>query len=131
MVSRAAPLRDAARARTVPPMAEAETAYHLHLTPGEPKLVVLALRLLQDDMAHTPVVRRPARRVLNRVETADEPTPEEPLVLALDAPELKVLHTALRILYDDLGREDADERSRVGGQIDKLPDEHAIRAIEL
>lgn len=108
-----------------------DPAYHLHLTAGEPALLVVALRLLLGDMAHTPVVRRPARRVLGRIESAGAPTAEQPIALALDAPELKVVHTALHILYDDLGREDAEERSRVGVLLDRLPDEHAIRAIAL
>jgi hypothetical protein len=51
--------------------------------------------------------------------------------LQLTAAELKVTHTALKSLFDDLGHEEADIREVVRGVLEKLPDEHSIRAIDL
>jgi hypothetical protein len=51
--------------------------------------------------------------------------------LLLDAAELKVTHTALKSLLDDLGHDEADVREVVRGVLAKLPDEHSIRAIDL
>lgn len=106
-------------------------AYHLHLNAAERPVLAVALRLLLGDMAHTSVVRAPARRALERVGAEPALVPEQPLTMALDEAELKVVHTALHILFDDLGREDAAERGLIREMLDKLPDEHAIRAIEL
>ena len=39
--------------------------------------------------------------------------------------------SALRLLLNDLQREQADEREVLRGILDKLPDEHTMRAIEL
>jgi hypothetical protein len=109
--------------------AEPTEAYHLHLEPPERRTVETALRLLIDDMAHTPAVRHPARRVLDRL--AAMPPEGEPITLPLDPAELKVTHTALHTLLDDLGHDEADEVRQVRALLDKLPDEHAIRAIIL
>ena len=51
--------------------------------------------------------------------------------LNLTAAELKIVHTALRSLRDDLGHEEHDLLRVVAGVLDKLPDEHDIRAIDL
>jgi hypothetical protein len=51
--------------------------------------------------------------------------------LQLNAAELKVTHTALKSLFDDLGHDEADVREIVRGVLAKLPDEHSIRAIDL
>ena len=51
--------------------------------------------------------------------------------LQLTAAELKVTHTALKSLFDDLGHDEADVREVVRGVLAKLPDEHSIRAIDL
>ena len=51
--------------------------------------------------------------------------------LQLSEPELKVTHTALKALFDDLGHDEADIREIVRGVLAKLPDEHSIRAIDL
>lgn len=110
-------------------MTEPAEAYHLHLEPAERRIVVTALRLLIDDMAHTPAVRHPAGRVVDRLTGVPAEAPAT--TLALDPPELKVTHTALRILRDDLGHDEADELRVVRALLDKLPDEHSIRAIEL
>jgi hypothetical protein len=51
--------------------------------------------------------------------------------LNLSAAELKVTHTALKSLFDDLGHDEADIREIVRAVLAKLPDEHSIRAIDL
>lgn len=51
--------------------------------------------------------------------------------LELTAAQLKIVHTALKSLYDDLGHEEVDVKQVVGSVLDKLPGEHAIRAIDL
>jgi hypothetical protein len=67
---------------------------------------------------------------------SNEPTgsgPEMPFRyhLELTPAQLKITHTALRALLDDFGH-DEDEVVRVIQEVlAKLPDEHAIRAIQL
>jgi hypothetical protein len=63
----------------------------------------------------------------------DDVTPSgEPVYhLELTAAQLKIVHTALKTLFDDLGREEADVQHVVSAVLDKLPGEHDIRAIDL
>ncbi|HEY2436071.1 MAG TPA: hypothetical protein VGH93_02755 [Solirubrobacteraceae bacterium] len=51
--------------------------------------------------------------------------------LELTAAELKIVHTALKSFYDDLGHEEHDVRQVVLSVLNKLPGEHDIRAINL
>jgi len=51
--------------------------------------------------------------------------------LDLTAAQLKIVYTALRSLSDDLGHEEHDIKRVVASVLDKLPDEHDIRAIDL
>jgi hypothetical protein len=51
--------------------------------------------------------------------------------LALTAAQLKIVHTALKSLFDDLGHDEADVKGVVASVLDKLPGEHEIRAINL
>jgi hypothetical protein len=51
--------------------------------------------------------------------------------LELTAAQLKIVHTALKSLYDDLGHEEHDVKQVVGSVLNKLPGEHEIRAIDL
>ena len=51
--------------------------------------------------------------------------------LELTAAQLKIVHTALKSLYDDLGHEELDVKHVVASVLDKLPGEHDIRAIDL
>lgn len=66
---------------------------------------------------------------------ADDFQPIQPreVVFRLDltAAELKVTHTALRSLLDDYGHDEQDVIQIIRTVIDKLPDEHSIRAIDL
>jgi hypothetical protein len=49
----------------------------------------------------------------------------------LTAAQLKIVHTALKALYDDLGHEERDVKQVVQAVLAKLPGEHEIRAIDL
>ena len=51
--------------------------------------------------------------------------------LELTAAQLKIVHTALKALFDDLGHEEHDVQQVVASVLDKLPGEHEIRAIDL
>lgn len=51
--------------------------------------------------------------------------------LELTPAQLKLTHTALRSLLDDFGHEDHQVHEIIRQVLDKLPDEHAIRAIRL
>ncbi len=51
--------------------------------------------------------------------------------LELTAAQLKIVYTALKTLYDDLGHEESDVQHVVASVLDKLPGEHEIRAIDL
>jgi hypothetical protein len=51
--------------------------------------------------------------------------------LELTAAQLKLVHTALKSLFDDLGHEESDVKQVVASVLDKLPGEHEIRAIDL
>ena len=58
--------------------------------------------------------------------------PDEPAFhLELTAAQLKVTWTALKIYFDDLGHEEHDVRSIVGKVLEKLPNEHEVRSIDL
>ena len=51
--------------------------------------------------------------------------------LELTAAQLKIVHTALKSLFDDLGHKEHDVKDVVASVLDKLPGEHEIRAIDL
>ena len=51
--------------------------------------------------------------------------------LELTPGQLKITHTALKSLLDDFGHEEHDVHRLIHEVLDKLPDEHAIRAIDL
>lgn len=51
--------------------------------------------------------------------------------LDLTAAQLKITWTALKSLLDDFGHEEPDVHRLVHEVLDKLPDEHAIRAINI
>jgi hypothetical protein len=114
---------------------ESEPDYHLFLEPDEVPVTASALRLLISDEAHQPQIRTLARNVLAFLEAPQEEEAsggEVGLVtVPLSAPEMKITHTALHLLLDDLQREQHDERQVLWRVLGKLPDEHAIRAINL
>jgi hypothetical protein len=51
--------------------------------------------------------------------------------LELTPAQLKITHTALRSLLDDFGHEEQDVIAVIHEVLEKLPDEHSIRAILL
>jgi hypothetical protein len=51
--------------------------------------------------------------------------------LELTPPQLKITHTALRALLDGFGHDEAQVKALVQEVLAKLPDEHAIRAIQI
>ena len=51
--------------------------------------------------------------------------------LELTPAQLKITHTALKSLLDDFGHEQHDVIRVIHEVLDKLPDEHSIRAISL
>jgi hypothetical protein len=111
------------------PAAEPAPPYHLFLHPSEVPMAAHALRLLISDEAHEPDIRRLAREVIDGLE--QPPDEHGTLTLSLAPEQMKITHSALRLLLNDLQREQADERELLRGILDKLPDEHTMRAIEL
>ncbi len=51
--------------------------------------------------------------------------------LELTPAQLKIAHTALRSLLDDFGHDEPEIHRIIHEVLAKLPDEHAIRAIQL
>jgi hypothetical protein len=112
------------------PVDHPQADFHLFLEPAEVAVAASALRLLISGEAHEPQIRALARAVLERL-SAQPPGESPTLTVALSAAQMKITHTAVHLLLDDLQREQADERQLLRQILDKLPDEHAIRAIEL
>ncbi len=110
-------------------MSDTEPAYHLVLEPAEVGVAASALRLLIADEAHEQDIRRFAREVLAGLDGA--PDANGRLTLALSPPQMKIIHSAAKLLLNDLQREQADERAVLRSILDKLPDEHTMRAIEI
>jgi hypothetical protein len=106
---------------------EAEPPYHLLLDLEEVPPAASALRLLISDEAHEPKIRGLAREVL----AALDGIPDERgiLTVSLEPEQMKITHSAVRLLLNDLQREQADERVLLRRILDKLPDEHTMRAI--
>jgi hypothetical protein len=103
--------------------------YHLFLEPREVPVAAGALRLLISDEAHEPEIRQLARDVIAGLE--GEPDGRGVLTVALAPKQMKITHSAVRLLLNDLRREQADEREILRAILEKLPDEHTMRAIQL
>jgi hypothetical protein len=106
---------------------ESEPAFHLFLDAEETSAAAGALKLLISDEAHQPKIRDLARRVLEGL--AEAPDERGVLTLPLSSQEMKITHTAVRLLLNDLQRGQDDERQILWRILHKLPDEHSIRAI--
>jgi len=106
-----------------------EPAFHLFLDPDEVPVATIALNLLISDEAHEQHIRGLAREVL----TGLQGTPDEggTLTVTLSPEQMKITYSAVRLLLNDSQREQADEREQLRAILDKLPDEHTMRAIEL
>lgn len=114
-------------------MAEEGTApeppFHLLLEEDEARVAATALNLLIADEAHEPPIRPLAREVLSGLEGL----PDERGVLSvpLTPQQMKITHSAVKLLFDDLRRDQAEERDVLRRILDKLPDEHTMRAIQI
>jgi hypothetical protein len=106
-----------------------EPDYHLFLDPNEVPVAAGALRLLISDEAHQPQIRRLAREVLAKLGAEADAGPR--LTVSLTPEQMKITHSAVRLLLDDLQREQASEREILRAILNKLPDEHTMRAILL
>jgi hypothetical protein len=104
-----------------------EPPYHLLLDLDEVPAAASALRLLVSDEAHEPKIRGLAREVLAALE--ELPDDHGVLTLSLTPEQMKITHSAARLLLNDLQREQAAERELLRAILDKLPDEHTMRAI--
>jgi hypothetical protein len=111
------------------PSAEQEPDYHLFLDEAEVPVAASAIRLLISDEAHEPGIRALAREVLEQLVAA--PPSGQLLTIELTPPQMKITFSAVKLLLNDLGREQADERRVLWGILDKLPDEHTMRAIHV
>jgi hypothetical protein len=100
--------------------------------------------MAEDPMADDPIARDPVtgdpmssdRSALDPLAAspvaADLIKPGQPAFrLELTAVQMKIVHTALKSMFDDLGREEHDVRDVVASVLAKLPGEHDIRAIDL
>jgi hypothetical protein len=106
---------------------EPEPPYHLLLNLDEVPPAASALRLLISDEAHEPKIRGLAREVLAALEEiADD---RGVLSVPLTPEQMKITHSAVRLLLNDLQRGQAGERDLLRGILGKLPDEHTMRAI--
>lgn len=107
----------------------APPAYHLLLDPDEVPVAFAALRLYISDEAHQPHIRELGREVLAAMQ--DAPDELGALSVPLSAEGMKVTYSALRLLLNDSSREQADERATLRAILEKLPDEHSMRAISI
>jgi hypothetical protein len=108
---------------------EPEPPYHLFLDMGEATVAASALRLLIADEAHEPEIRRLAREVIEGL--GAEPDERGTITVTLSPGQMKITHGAVRLLLNDLRREQAPERETLRAILAKLPDEHTMRAIEI
>jgi hypothetical protein len=106
---------------------EPEPPYHLLLDLDEVPVAASALRLLISDEAHEPQIRGLARGVLEALEQL--PNERGVLTVSLAPEQMKITHSAVRLLLNDLQREQASERDLLRQILAKLPDEHTMRAI--
>jgi hypothetical protein len=106
-----------------------EPPYHLFLDADEVPVANTAMRLLISDEAHQPRIRDLAREVIDGMQG----TPDDAgkLTVTLDPEQMKIVHTAVGLLFNDLQRGQTDEREILRGILNKLPDEHTIRAIAI
>lgn len=111
------------------PASDSAPPYHLFLDPDEVPVAASALRLLISDEARQPEIRRLAREVIDSLE--QPPDSQGTVTVSLEPQQMKITHSAVRLLLNDLQREQADEREILRSILDKLPDEHVMRAIAL
>lgn len=103
--------------------------YHLLLEHDEALVAASALRLLISDEAHEPHIRELAREVLDSLAAPGDERGR--IAVALSPEQMKITHSAVKLLLNDLQREQASEREVLWRILEKLPDEHVMRAITL
>jgi hypothetical protein len=103
--------------------------YHLFLHAEELPVATIAVRLLISDEAHQPRIRALAREIVAGLR--QPPDEQGRLTLSLSPKQMKIMYSAVRLLFNDLQREQADEREILRGILDKLPDEHTIHSIKI
>jgi hypothetical protein len=103
--------------------------YHLFLGSDEVPVAASAIRLLISDEAHEPGIRQLAREVLTGLQGS--PDEQGRLTVPLGPEQMKITHSAVKLLLDDLQRGQAAEREILRSILNKLPDEHTMRAIQL
>jgi hypothetical protein len=103
--------------------------YHLFLDRDEVPVAASALRLLVSDEAHEPQIRGLARDVIAALD--GQPDQRGTLTVELAPRQMKITHSAVRLLLNDLQRGQAAEREILRTILEKLPDEHTMRSIEL
>jgi hypothetical protein len=106
-----------------------DVAYHLLLDEPEAAITIQALHLLISDEAHEADIRGYARGAIASIESAGGG--DGTATVPLTAPQMKIVHTAVRLLLLDTQRDQESERQLLWSILQKLPDEHALRAIEL
>ncbi len=106
-----------------------EPTYHLSLDADEVPVAATAMRLLISDEAHQPRIRELTREVISDLRGA--PGDAGKLRLTLDRGQIKVIHSAVGLLFNDLQRGQAEQREILRRILDKLPDKQDIRAIEI
>jgi hypothetical protein len=107
----------------------ADVVYHLFVDLDQVPIATSALRMLIADEAHEPEIRRLARGVLDGLVIS--PASGDVHRVGLSAAQMKIVHTAFKLALDDTQREQVTERAVLRDLLDKLPDEHTIRAIKL
>jgi hypothetical protein len=108
---------------------EQAPVYHLLLEPQEVPVAASALRLYISDEVHQTHIRELAHGVLAALDA--QPDAEGVLSVPLSAERLKIAYSAIRLLFNDMPHDQAPERETLRAILDKLPDEHSIRAITL
>jgi hypothetical protein len=109
--------------------AEDAPPFHLFLDDREVPVAASALRLLIVDEAHEQGIRGLAREVLAGLDSL--PPEGHTITISLTPPQMKITYSAVKLLLNDLQREQAQEREVLRGILEKLPDEHTMRAIQL
>ncbi len=105
-----------------------QPAYQLLLHPDEVPVAATAMRLFISDEAHQARVHQLGHEVLGVLQAAQE---DVNLTVTLDPEQMKILYSAVRLLFDDLQREQASQREILRSILNKLPDERTMRAIKI
>ena len=106
-----------------------EPPFHLLLHPEELAVTATALNLLISDEAHEGQIRGLAREVLEKLDGRARRAGI--LTIELGSRQMKIRTPRCARCSGDLGREQAEELELIRAVLEKLPDEHVMRAISL